>query len=66
MSTNFGAIDFDHLTFPTTLRIDYIRVYQDPTAINIGCDPPDFPTTAYINQYVPSRLSFARVLSAVG
>ncbi|PIL33637.1 hypothetical protein GSI_04260 [Ganoderma sinense ZZ0214-1] len=51
MSTNFGAIDFDHLTFPSTLRVDYIRVYQDPNAVNIGCDPHDFPTTAYINQY---------------
>ncbi|KAI1791121.1 beta-glucan synthesis-associated protein [Ganoderma leucocontextum] len=51
MSANFGEIDFDQLTFPSTLRVDYIRVYQDPSAVNIGCDPPDFPTAAYINQY---------------
>jgi hypothetical protein len=25
-------------------QIDYIRVYQDPARINIGCDPEDFPT----------------------
>lgn len=39
MSTNFGDVDLDHLTFPTTMKIDWIRVYQDPDAINYGCDP---------------------------
>ncbi|KAM5537994.1 hypothetical protein V8D89_008470 [Ganoderma adspersum] len=52
MSKNFGTIDFDHLTFPSTLRVDYIRVYQDPNAINVGCDPSGFPTAAYINEYI--------------
>lgn len=52
MSPNFGRIDFEHLQFPATMRIDYIRVYQRPDQINIGCDPPDFPTAAYINQLV--------------
>ncbi|KAF8234028.1 glycoside hydrolase family 16 protein [Tricholoma matsutake] len=52
MSQNFGKIDFEHLTFPTTLTIDYIRVYQDQNAINIGCDPKDFPTENYINAYL--------------
>ena len=52
MSKNFGSIDFAHLTFPNHLRIDYIRVYQDMNHINIGCDPKDFPTSAYINELV--------------
>jgi len=52
MSKNFGAIDFAHLTFPNHLRIDYIRVYQDLNSINIGCNPRDFPTSAYINENV--------------
>jgi len=50
MSRNFGSIDFKHLTFPNRMRVDYIRVYQDSTRINIGCDPKDFPTEDYINQ----------------
>ena len=50
MSKNFGTVDFEHLMFPSTLRVDYIRVYQDPDNINIGCDPDDFPTEAYINE----------------
>lgn len=52
MSQNFGAIDYDKLQFPTTLRIDWVRVYQDPNNINIGCDPPDFPTAEYIKASV--------------
>lgn len=52
ISPNFGFVDFAHLTFPTTMRVDYIRVYQPTGSINIGCDPPDFPTAAYINQYI--------------
>ncbi|KAJ6533295.1 beta-glucan synthesis-associated [Mycena vulgaris] len=52
MSTNFGAVDLQNLTFPTTLSLDYVRVYQYPDQINIGCDPPDFPTQEYINTYI--------------
>ncbi len=52
MSRNFGFVDLEHLIFPATMRVDYIRVYQDPDAINVGCDPEDFPTEAYINEYI--------------
>jgi len=47
-STNFGDIAFDRLTFPTTMSVDYIRVYQPKGARNIGGDHPEFPTAAYI------------------
>ncbi len=52
MSRNFGYVDVDHLIFPATMKVDYIRVYQDPNAKNVGCDPDDFPTEAYINECV--------------
>ncbi|KAJ7853544.1 glycoside hydrolase family 16 protein [Mycena olivaceomarginata] len=52
MSNNFGAVDTTHITFPTVLSLDYVRVYQYEDAINIGCDPPDFPTSEYINTYL--------------
>ncbi|KAJ7900180.1 beta-glucan synthesis-associated protein [Mycena olivaceomarginata] len=52
MSLNFGAVDFEHLTFPAVMRVDYIRVYQPKDAINIGCDPANYPTQAYINEYI--------------
>lgn len=52
MSTNFGPVDVEHLKFPTKMKVDWIRVYQPSNKINIGCDPIDFPTQAYINQCV--------------
>ena len=50
ISPEFVIPDFENLQFPTTMRVDWIRVYQDPNMINIGCDPPDFPTKAYIDK----------------
>lgn len=52
-SHNFGDINFDLLTFPTTMSVDYIRVYQPKDAVNVGCDPAAFPTTKYIETCVP-------------
>ncbi|KAL1946515.1 hypothetical protein VTO73DRAFT_14619 [Trametes versicolor] len=52
MSYNFGEIDLDHLPFPVHMRVDYIRVYQPSSAVNIGCDPKDYPTQDYINTYL--------------
>lgn len=57
MSTNFGEVDLDHLTFPAVMLVDYIRVYQDPDNINIGCDPKDFPTADYIATYNEAYLN---------
>lgn len=51
-STNFGTVDTKHIPYPVTLRMDYIRVYQAKDSINYGCDPEDFPTASYINQYL--------------
>ncbi|RPD55804.1 glycoside hydrolase family 16 protein [Lentinus tigrinus ALCF2SS1-7] len=51
ISENFGFVDYKNLVFPSTLRVDWIRVYQDPNNINIGCDPDGFPTKSYIETY---------------
>ncbi|KAJ6467111.1 glycoside hydrolase family 16 protein [Mycena vitilis] len=51
ISNAFGYIDFEHLVFPATMRIDWVRVYQHPDRINIGCDTPEKPTAAYIATY---------------
>jgi hypothetical protein len=45
-------VDFEHLVFPSIMRIDWVRVYQHPDKINIGCDTPEKPTSAYINTCV--------------
>ncbi|KAF5368856.1 hypothetical protein D9758_002859 [Tetrapyrgos nigripes] len=52
ISENFGFVDVEHLQFPASMSVDWIRVYQNEDSINIGCDPPDFPTAAYIEQYL--------------
>ncbi|KAJ6462076.1 beta-glucan synthesis-associated protein KRE6 [Mycena sanguinolenta] len=52
LSENFGTIDFDHLTFPAVMRIDWVRVYQDPDNVQVGCNPADYPTAEYINEYM--------------
>ncbi|KAL0579721.1 hypothetical protein V5O48_002285 [Marasmius crinis-equi] len=52
MSTNFGDVDLENLVFPAHMYVDYIRVYQHPDHINIGCDPKEFPTKAYIEESV--------------
>ncbi|KAF8893334.1 glycoside hydrolase family 16 protein [Infundibulicybe gibba] len=52
ISTNFGFVDFDNLPFPAHMLVDYIRVYQPVDALNIGCDPKDFPTKAYIERHL--------------
>ncbi|KAF9038297.1 beta-glucan synthesis-associated [Hymenopellis radicata] len=57
MSTNFGPVDLEHLGFPVHMSIDYIRVYQPEDAINIGCDPPEFPTKAYIETYIDAYMN---------
>ncbi|TFK19870.1 beta-glucan synthesis-associated protein SKN1 [Coprinopsis marcescibilis] len=51
-SENFGTIEYELLTFPTTMSVDWIRVYQPANQVrNIGCNPPDYPTAAYIETY---------------
>lgn len=41
-----------------SLGVELTRVVEDPDARNIGCDPPNMPTSNYIARYVPpSRLS---------
>jgi len=52
ISHAFGFVDFDHLVFPATMRLDWVRVYQHPDKINIGCDPPEKPTSQYIDTYI--------------
>ena len=52
MSTNFATVDLENLPFPSTMLVDYVRVYQKKDQKNIGCDPEDFPTADYINTYV--------------
>lgn len=52
LSRGFQAdLDFGTLSYPATMKIDYVRVYQ-PNSYSkdlVSCDPPDHPTSKYIN-----------------
>lgn len=87
MSNDFTPVDLYRLSFPATMKVDYIRwvaweaaqgkhqhrvssrpehqqdgnqcfspppcphahrLYQDPTAINVGCSPAAYPTQQYL------------------
>nr|GAT57878.1 predicted protein [Mycena chlorophos] len=55
LSHNFvWDIDFADMSWPATMRVDWIRVYQDPNNVNqtVGCETPERPTQAYINTYI--------------
>ncbi|KAI6129754.1 glycoside hydrolase family 16 protein [Pisolithus croceorrhizus] len=53
MAPSFQEQDFMHLQFPTTMYVDYVRVYQREGLQNaIGCDPPGHPTASYINAHL--------------
>lgn len=52
VSNNWVYIDWPSLSFPSTFRIDYVRLYQPPNQINVGCDPAGFPTSDYIEQHI--------------
>lgn len=52
ISQNFGNPAWDSLTWPNTMSVDWVRVYQPDGEENVGCDPPDFPTKDYINRHM--------------
>ena len=50
MSPGFQHADFKNLVFPAVMQVDYVRIYQLEGVENgLGCDPPAYPTQAYIN-----------------
>ena len=51
ISTAWGAMDVAALKFPTTMHIDYVRIYQKLGEESITCDPPGYPTTEYISNH---------------
>jgi hypothetical protein len=60
MSTSFQSVNFNQLTWPAQLLVDYVRVYQRSDG-KVGCDPPDRPTADYIlrheNAYTDANLT---------
>ncbi|EFQ99490.1 hypothetical protein MGYG_02502 [Nannizzia gypsea CBS 118893] len=53
MSNSFAALNLTGLAplFPATMRIDYIRIYQEKGKKSVTCDPPGMETTDYIKKH---------------
>jgi beta-glucanase (GH16 family) len=49
MSPTFAPINFTGIAdlLPATMRVDYVRIYQDEDG-ELTCDPEGYPTTSYI------------------
>ncbi|KAL1950818.1 hypothetical protein VTO73DRAFT_5942 [Trametes versicolor] len=54
MSPGFQHQDFKHLTFPSKMYVDYVRVYQreDAGDEKLTCDPSSHPTAEYITNHL--------------
>ncbi|KAK6462932.1 beta-glucan synthesis-associated [Scheffersomyces coipomensis] len=52
LSPTWMNIDFGSLEYPATFEIDYVRIYQPEGEEEMTCNPPDYPTTDYINKHV--------------
>ncbi|AAS53916.1 AFR545Wp [Eremothecium gossypii ATCC 10895] len=57
ISNNWAYIDWANLYFPVTMSIDYVRLYQPSNAINVNCDPPDYPTYDYIQKHLNAYMN---------
>lgn len=53
MSNSFAFLDLKGLAeqLPATMRVDYIRIYQNEGEELITCDPEGYPTTEYIKEH---------------
>lgn len=51
-SSAWTWIDWDHLVFPTVMRVDYVRWYQRKGQHMVTCDPPGWETTQYIKDHI--------------
>ena len=51
MSNSWTQIDWDHLKFPTAMRVDYVRWYQKKGQRSVTCDPVGWETTGYIEKH---------------
>ena len=52
ISNNWAYIDWRMIFFPVTMSIDYVRLYQPPSAESITCDPEGYPTYDYIQNHL--------------
>ena len=57
-------IDLSTMTFPAEMLVDYVRVYQRESSINVGCNPKGYPTSEYIESHLDAYMSESFILYA--
>ena len=63
MSPTYADIEWEGMTaeLPATMRVDYIRIYQDTNdpsqGHSLGCDPPGYESTKYIANHPRAYLN---------
>jgi len=60
---NGGITAMDNLHWPAVFFVDYVRVWQQTGEINVGCNPPDFPTKKYIEK---NAWAFGEMVAPLG
>ena len=50
-SASWTGINYGELVFPTTMYVDYVRLYQPSDSVTVTCDPPGYETTEYIRNH---------------
>jgi beta-glucan synthesis-associated protein KRE6 len=53
ISPSFAMLNWTGLAtlWPATMRVDYIRIYQNPDEVSVTCDPAGYSTTDYIKNH---------------
>jgi hypothetical protein len=46
-----GGVSGTRGSLPGEMFVDYVRVWQRAGKLNVGCDPPDYPTREYIDAH---------------
>ncbi|TFK23855.1 SKN1-domain-containing protein, partial [Coprinopsis marcescibilis] len=54
---NWQMILLPTMRFLGEMLVDYVRVYQRKGAVNVGCDPEEYPTRRYIEEHMDAYQS---------
>lgn len=68
VSSSFQTVDMAAMTFPSEFLIDYVRVYQRKGSPDsaLSCDPPEYPTSKYIEDHLDVYMSAWALYSSAG
>ncbi|KAL0572856.1 hypothetical protein V5O48_009105 [Marasmius crinis-equi] len=62
ISNNWAVPKLDTMMFPAEMMFDYVRVYQREGQTNVGCNPPNYPTSDYINLHMDQYTDINKTL----